>query len=68
MPVLQWERIRSETKTETGASVADGSRIERARVPGGWLVRMSTPGGNGGGASGVVLVFVADCGEEWRES
>ncbi|MGI5862833.1 MAG: hypothetical protein ACOX6T_12350 [Myxococcales bacterium] len=67
MPVLRWERLRSEIKTETGTSVADGSKIERARVPGGWLVRMSTPGGNAGGAGSVVLVFVADCEEEWEE-
>lgn len=54
---LVWEVVES---TDAGSSTVDVS-MQRARVPGGWLVRWTIPGS--AGASGA-LTFVPLSGEK----
>jgi hypothetical protein len=51
MTKLVWEMIEAEPAYR---------KIERAKVPGGWLVRMEV-GGSGGG-----ITFVPDPNHEWE--
>jgi hypothetical protein len=51
MAKLVWEMIEAEPSYR---------QIERAKVPGGWLVRMEV-GGSGGG-----ITFVPDPNHEWE--
>jgi hypothetical protein len=76
---LQWE-VLEETTVEPGKNMCTIDRVERARVPGGWLVRAHSAtmssveagntflGGKGVGHGvgvGVGLTFVPDPGHTW---
>jgi hypothetical protein len=50
MTKLFWEMVEAEPSYR---------KIERAKVPGGWLIRMEVAGGGG-------ITFVPDPNHEWK--
>ena len=54
MADLRWEKIK-----QTGGTITDYAPLERAKVPGGWLVRTALYDGGG-------LTFVPDPDYFWK--
>ena len=71
-PPLVWERIETTTRdnesriTKSGgmADYIHSGALERAPVPGGWLVRLVAGGVSGAKAAG--LTFVPDPNHSWK--
>ena len=53
-----WELV-SETRTPETGSIFFEQKLERFKVPGGWLVRYS-------GYDGVAMTFFPDPGHDWE--